>query len=80
MELKRCPFCGDIAKQAYSVGKYGAFGFVECDLCGNKTKTVKLIEPYKFDNEKEFWQQSAWGGAFRAWNRRMDDRTNDKTA
>ena len=70
--LNRCPFCGDIGRKTYSNGQYGAFGYIECDLCGTRTKSVKLIDPSRFETEDNFWAQRAWEPVIRNWNRRHD--------
>lgn len=74
MELKPCPFCGDVARRAFNIGQYGAFGCIECDLCGAKSKSVKLIGPKQFESEEAFWTQRAWDPAVRNWNRRFERR------
>lgn len=40
MEIKRCPFCGakDINVWCNS-GRYGRFVYVECRVCGARTKS-----------------------------------------
>lgn len=72
MELERCPFCGDKARKVYSIGQYGAFGYIECDLCECKTKSVKVIGPSQFETEDGFYSQRAWDCVVRNWNRRPD--------
>ena len=71
-KLERCPFCGDIGRKVFNVGQYGAFGYIECDLCGAKTKSAKLISPKMFESEEAFWTQRAWEPVIRNWNRRYE--------
>lgn len=72
MDLKPCPFCGDVGRRVFNNGQYGAFGYIECDLCGAKTKSVKLLPPKQFADEVSFWAQIAWAPTIRNWNRRVE--------
>ena len=71
-ELLRCPFCGDVASKISDSGRYGPFGYVECELCGARTKTRKIISRTKFDTDEEFWDQDAFEAIVRSWNRRTE--------
>lgn len=71
-ELDRCPFCGDRAFKEINVGKYGFYGWIECSLCGAKSRTVKLLDLKEFRVEGDFWSQRSWDTAVHSWNRRVE--------
>ena len=71
MALKKCPFCGSEASFLFETGRYGPFGYVECDLCGARTKTKKVVKNFPIeDNEEAFWNQPAFLSLENAWNKR----------
>lgn len=74
-KLKPCPFCGNDAQLDYNVGKYGMFCYVECVLCGARSRTRPLPQaPYEFDkNEDAFWNQVEFDFVARLWNKRMSE-------
>ena len=74
MDMKPCPFCGDEASKTWENGRYGPFGYIECDLCGARSKTQKLIRKSEYDTEEEFWNQEAFGILVKRWNRRVGDK------
>ena len=75
-DLDKCPFCGDKAYRIYSVGQYGTFGYIECGLCGCKTRSVKVLAPSQFKTELDFYEQKAWEPVERNWNRRKEARND----
>ena len=65
-QIKACPFCGNEAYPWYKETRYGRICYVECDVCGAKTRAFAY-----YDTGKEFADNDA--GALRAveaWNRR----------
>ena len=70
METKMCPFCGSGEIYLRSSGtRYGVLAFVECGVCGAKTKAYKKGN---VDPESEgFFTDSASILAKTAWNRRV---------
>lgn len=75
IKLKTCPFCGNDALLTYNTGKYGAFCYVECELCGARSKTKLLPrKPNEFyRNQEEFWEQDEFEVVAKLWNIRMSD-------
>ena len=71
-DLKPCPFCGSEAIQAFTKGRYGAFGYIKCTMCDGQSKTTSLIDAREFKEENEFWDQKAWLGVIVAWNTRTN--------
>lgn len=70
-EMKPCPFCGDNAALYYSSGRYGCFCYVECDLCGAKSKAVSMGTR----NPDDDWAESLPAfKAIDAWNRRVGEK------
>ena len=69
MILKPCPFCGSdkISKQA-SRGRYGWFGWIECDVCGARTNNKKLID--QDSNDPSFFGQDTFELLADLWNMR----------
>lgn len=67
MALKPCPFCGDTATVYTQIGRHGVFAYIECDLCGCKTKVVG--SKYEVDDER-FFDSIAYITLETAWNRR----------
>ena len=68
-ELKPCPFCGSECTVTWTEGKYGKFAFIECDLCGARSKAFGNVIDKR--DERLFWDQPAFTKAIKAWNRRV---------
>lgn len=60
MELKPCPFCGATAKLRF--GPMLEYAYVECEVCGARTKIINRSVKYCATDE-----------AAKAWNRRADN-------
>ena len=78
-ELKRCPFCGDDnAAAVASTGKYGIFVYIECGLCGARSRTFKYqgVSPASIDDVD--WLNGGVLLAREAWNRRERRKTGKK--
>ena len=66
-ELKPCPFCGSDEITAWYQGtKYGRIAYVECDICGAKTKAFKYLSEDKEYDDSDPGSKKAYA----AWNRR----------
>lgn len=66
--LNDCPFCGGHAFRSFQVGRRGGFGWVECEVCGARTKTAAVHgDP---DEDEGFWEQDAYVRLSRLWNKR----------
>jgi transcription elongation factor Elf1 len=64
-----CPFCGSESSCWVKGGRYGRFTYVECDLCGARTKTFK----YCGDEHAEVdWNDISVKKAWDAWKRRVN--------
>ena len=64
-----CPFCGHEASGWVNRGRYGRFTYVECDLCGARSKAFK----YCGDEGAEIdWNDISVEKARDAWNRRVN--------
>lgn len=70
MDLKPCPFCAGEASLWRNVGRYGLFGYVQCDVCGARTKPQKIEHMREFESEESFWNQPGYKAAGNAWNTR----------
>lgn len=67
-KLKACPFCGNDSATWYTqYGGHGYFAWVECDLCGARTKSVSAS--VAADNPA-FLESIAAKKTCDAWNRR----------
>lgn len=70
MELKVCPFCGQDAATLYRTYSFRTktyFTWVECDVCGAKSKSTASDDDPANDNA---WNNLACRKAAAAWNRR----------
>lgn len=67
--LKGCPFCGSDEISAWYKGvRYGRIAYVECDVCGAKSKAFSY-----YSRDEEFDEKDR--GVIRAvdaWNRRAE--------
>ena len=71
-EMKNCPFCGDDSPTLCSkLGQYGKFGWVECELCGARTKAFQVHGSEKSCGD-EYWKQKGFKRAIDLWNRRTE--------
>lgn len=69
--LKPCPFCGHEEISVYTqYGRYGYFAWVECDLCGARSKTLKSTNRA---DSPEFSVSAVACKLLDAWNRRPAD-------
>ena len=70
VELKKCPFCGGIAKinEKYNTKTRLTFVEVTCLACGGRGKTA--IYNRNYDCQKE----QAYEAAVAAWNLRSDEK------
>lgn len=71
--LKQCPFCGNnkaAMYRNYSSGYRKYFVWVECDVCGAKTKAAMSYSDPAGDDD---WDNAACGKARAAWNLRAGD-------
>lgn len=69
-KLESCPFCGGEARFWTKGGRFGYFAWVECDICGGRTKTVSS----EFEVNDERYMQSTQTQVLKAaWNRRVDN-------
>ena len=66
-EILDCPFCGtDDVSVWYKNVRFGRIVFVECDLCGAKSKAFMY-----YSKKEEFdWNDTGVKKAIDAWNRR----------
>ena len=72
-ELKQCPFCGNNNASVYRNYNSGCrkyFVWVECDVCGAKTKAAT---PYSDPAENDGWDNAACRKVCAAWNLRAGD-------
>ena len=71
IKLKPCPFCNSESVYLMSQpGRYGRYAWVECDLCGARSKSfsTKFYVP-----EDKLPETLAFERAKNAWNRRASD-------
>lgn len=69
MEIKSCPFCGNDAAMLYRNYSHKTrtyFVWMECEVCGAKSKTF-ASEDDPVDNN---WETNGCYRAIAAWNRR----------
>lgn len=68
-EVKPCPFCGndDIIAWAKQ-GKYNGFCYLECDVCGAKTKAYEYLSSMSGGVNMD---DSGIRRCVNAWNRRV---------
>lgn len=66
LELKPCPFCGcHAASLTQRDARYGLIVYVECQICGARTKPVGTKEDSGDD-----WDTPACYSAAKLWNTR----------
>ena len=70
MDLKPCPFCAGEASLWRNAGRYGLFGYVQCDVCGARSKSQKVEPVGNFESEESFWNQAGFIAVSNAWNHR----------
>lgn len=75
-ELKACPFCGsNEAFLKYNGAKHGYFYYVECTICGGRTRGVcrpwRDVPSGTLDDPDEWTNQYAVT-AKKLWNQRSD--------
>ena len=70
--MKPCPFCGQDAvrlDRAYSNRSKKYFTWIECDVCGARSKAVTSND----DPESVGWDNMACRKAVSAWNVRVEN-------
>lgn len=72
---KPCPFCGSDDNHLWvRWGKYdNLFCYIECDVCGAKTKSFGYYSSY----EEVTWEDRGAIRAAAAWNRRTSEGGTD---
>lgn len=68
-ELKKCPFCGGNASGWYKTVRFGRIAYVECDVCGAKSKAFTYYATVDDFDENDMGVERATT----AWNRRVDN-------
>jgi hypothetical protein len=79
-EFKPCPFCGAGAENIYikrNASKNGIFYYIECEICGGRTRGIcrpwdQIKEPEKEESHEERWQNNQARTVMNLWNRRSD--------
>lgn len=82
--IKECPFCGSDDVHLYvrrGTQKYPNFCYVECDLCGAKSKAFTyFFNQVTFDGSEEValsFDDAGAKKAIDAWNRRTSEGGTD---
>lgn len=60
MELLPCPFCGGDADCIRQGSRYGGFYYVECTVCGAKTRNISAKYETGFDNQYSDKAERCW--------------------
>lgn len=69
-KLLTCPFCGnDQIYTRYNGSRSGRFYYLECDLCGARTRGVCV--PFNKLQDMDEWDNEAVERVTRLWNRRV---------
>lgn len=72
-ELKECPFCGsDQAVMKYNGAKHGRFYYIECEICGGRTRGV--CRPFRDipNDDPNEWDNRYAHTAITLWNQRSE--------
>ena len=79
--LKKCPHCGGyadlVARYDFNSNDDGELVVMaECQICGARSKSVKVSEDYDIDDLEVFKGQEAFTAQY-AWNMRYHDAEQD---
>ena len=70
-ELKPCPFCGnDECAGWHKYAKYGWIYYIECEVCGARTKAFGQKDKQDPNDGSGVWADPGYKAAKDAWNRR----------
>ena len=68
VRLKKCPFCGSRVKQIAQLGRYGVFGFLECESCKSRTRAI-FIRDKQLD-DADIFDDPQYDLLAKIWNSR----------
>ena len=77
-EFKPCPFCGAGVENIFikrNTSKHGIFYYIECAICGGRTRGIcrpwsDIKDPEKEETHEERWQNDQAMTVSMLWNRR----------